>query len=104
MLIDYKKQTGIIIGIAVPIDENITDKTLEKVDQYQSLKIELEQLWKVKIMVISVAVGALGAIADRLPGWLAKIQEMISKFELQKRPLLGKAQVIRRVLRLPELW
>ena len=55
-------------------------------------------------MVISVVVGALGAIADRLPGWLAQIQEMISKFELQKRPLLGKAQVIRRVLRLPELW
>ena len=37
-------------------------------DKYQSLKIELEQLWKVKIMVIPVIVGALGAIADRLPG------------------------------------
>ena len=55
-------------------------------------------------MVISVVVGVLGAIADRLPGWLAKIQEMISKFELQKCALLGTAQVLRRVLRLPELW
>ena len=58
MLINYKEQTGLIIDIAVPRDENIQDK-------------ELEQLWKVKIMVIPVVVGALGEIADRLLGWLA---------------------------------
>ena len=67
MLIDYKEQTGLIIYISVPRDENIQDKEFEKIDKYQSLKIELEQLWKVKIMVISVVVGALGAIADRIP-------------------------------------
>ena len=65
MLINYKEQTGVIIDIAVPKDENIQDNELEKFDKYQSLKIELEQLWKVKIMVIPVVVGALGAIADR---------------------------------------
>ena len=42
-------------------DEHIQNKKLEKIDKYQSLKIELEQLWKVKIMVIPVVVGALGA-------------------------------------------
>ena len=63
MLINYKEQTGLIIDIAVPRDENIQDKELEK--------IELDQPWKVKIMVLSVAVGALGAIADGLPDWLA---------------------------------
>ena len=68
------------------------------------MKIELEQLWKVKIMVIPVVVGALGAIADRLPGWLAQIPETINKVELQKSALLGTAQVLRRVLRLPWLW
>ena len=72
VLINYKEQTGLIIDISVPRDENIQDKELEKIDKYQSLKIELE-LWKVKIMVIPVVVGALGAIADRLPGWLAQI-------------------------------
>ena len=71
MLINYKEQTGLIIDIAVPRDENTQDKALKKIDKYQLLKIELEQLWKVKIMVIPVVVGALGAIADRLPGWLA---------------------------------
>ena len=73
-------------------------RSSKKIDKYQSLKIELEQLWKVKIMVIPVVVGALGAIADRLPGWLAKIPGTISEVELQKTAFLGTAQVLRRVL------
>ena len=101
VLINYK---DLIIDISVPRDENIQDKELEKIDKYQSLKIELEQLWKVKIMVITVVVGALGAIADRLPGWLAQIPGTISEVELQKSTLLGTAQVFQRVLRLPGLW
>ena len=52
-------------------------------------------------MVIPVVVGALGAMADRLPGWLAQIPETISEVELQKSAFLGTAQVLRRVLRLP---
>ena len=54
--------------------------------------------------MIPVVVGALGAIADRLPGWLAQILGTISEVELQKSALLGTAQVLRRVLRLPGLW
>ena len=104
MLINYKEQTGLIIDIVVPRNKNIQDKELEKIDKNQSLKIELEQLWKVKIMVIPVVVGALGAIADRLPGWLAQIPGTISQVKLQKNALLGMAQVLRYALRLPGLW
>ena len=42
VLINYKKQTSLIIDIAVPQDENIQNKKLEKIDKYQLLKIELE--------------------------------------------------------------
>ena len=52
------------------------------------MKIELQQLWKVKIMVIPVVVGALDALADWLPGWLAQIPGTISEVELQKSALL----------------
>ena len=58
------------------------------------LKIELEQLWKVKIIMIPVVVGALGAITDKLPGWLAQIPETISEVQLQKSALLRTAQVL----------
>ena len=104
MLIHKKEQTGFIIDIAVPRDKNILDKKLKQIDKYQSLKIELEQFCKVKIMVISVVVGALRAIADRLPGWLAQIPGTISEVELQKNVLLGTTHVLRPVLRLPGLW
>ena len=65
------------------------------------MKVELEQLWKLKIMVIPVVVGALGVIADRLPGWLAQMPGKTSEVELLNSALLGTAQVFRRVLRLP---
>ena len=68
VLTNYNEQTGLIIDISVPRDDKIQDKKLEKIDKYQSLKVQLEQLWKVRVMVIPVIVGALGAIADRLPG------------------------------------
>ena len=55
-------------------------RSWKKIDKYQSLKIELKQLWKVKIMVIPVV---FGAIADRLPGWLAQTLKTISEVELQ---------------------
>ena len=100
----YKLKGGDIHYIAIPRDENIQEKELKKIDKYQSLKIELKKLRKVRIMVIPVDVGALSAIADRLPGWLAQIPGTISEVELQKSALLGTAQVLRRVLRLPGLW
>ena len=63
MLINYKEQTGLVIDM--PRDENIQDKELEKIDKYQRLKVELEQLCG--------DLSSLGAIADRIPGWLAQI-------------------------------
>ena len=66
-----KEQTDLIIDIAVPRDENIQE--FGKIDKFQSLKTTLEQLPKVKIIMIPVVVGALGAIADRVHGWLSQI-------------------------------
>ena len=79
MLINYKEQNGLIINIAVPRNENIQDKKLEKIDKCQLLKIELEQLWKVKVKVIPVVIGAPAAIAERLPCWLVQIPGKINK-------------------------
>ena len=55
-------------------------------------------------MVIPVVFDALGAIADRLPGWLAKIPGTIDEVELQKSTLLRMTQVRRHVLRRQGLW
>ena len=58
---------------------------------------------KVKIMGIPVAFGVLVAIAGRLPGSLAQTPGTISEVELQNSVLLGTAQTLRRVFRLPGL-
>ena len=55
-------------------------------------------------MVISIVVGALNAIADRLLIWLSQLLGKISKVELQKNALLDVAQVLRRILILLGLW
>ena len=40
-------------------------------------------------MAISVVVGALGAVAARLPGWLVQILGTIKEVELQRSAILG---------------
>ena len=91
VLINYKKkQSGVIIDIAVQRDENIQDKKLGQLDKYQSLQNEINQLWKIKIMVIPVVMSVLGVIADTLPGWLAKTPRTVSEVELHKSALLKR--------------
>jgi hypothetical protein len=104
VLIDKDAKTGLIIDIAVPMDGNIRDKELEKIDKYQQLKEELQTLWKVRMTVIPVVIGALGAVTERFPGWISLIPGKINAIRLQKAALLGTAKILRRVLKLPGLW
>ena len=55
-------------------------------------------------MLIPVVVGALGGIADRLPGWLAQIPGMIREVELRKSALLETAQILQSLFRIPGFW
>ena len=78
----------------MPSDENTPDKELKKINKYLSLKIELEQLWKIKIMVIPVVTGALGTRADRSPGCLPQMLGTIRKVKLQKSAILGTSRAL----------
>ena len=49
-----------IIDFAISGDRNIVIKEEEKLDKYQVLIIELQKVWNVKVVVIPVAIGALG--------------------------------------------
>ena len=68
VLINCKKQTGLIIHIAVPRDENIPDKKLKKIQILVTKKAR--KTLESQIMVIPVIVGPPGEIVDRLPGCL----------------------------------
>ena len=46
----------------MPGDSRIASKEKEKVQKYQDLARELCKLWKVKVKIVPVVVGALGTI------------------------------------------
>ena len=49
-----------IIAFAIPGDQNIAIKQQKKIGKYQVLIIELQKVWKVKVVVIPVVIGAVG--------------------------------------------
>ena len=64
IIIDKKKQKGIIIYIAVPADVQVEEKEKEKVEKYQDLKKEVRRLWKLRnVEIVSVVLGALGSVS-----------------------------------------
>jgi hypothetical protein len=99
VVVDKKKKEVTIIDFAVPADKNICDKEKEKIEKYQDLKMELKRLWKMKVKVVPVVVGALGSIPKDLIHWLTELDlKDVDCGALQKAALLGTARLLRRTL------
>lgn len=62
MVLDKQQKRAAIVDMAVPADSNIRIKEHEEIDNYQDLKYQLKEMWKVKTVVIPVVIGALGAV------------------------------------------
>jgi hypothetical protein len=101
VVIDKVKCTVQIIDIAVPADRNVKAKEDEKVMKYQDLRIEIARLWKKKVTVVPVVVGALGGIPKGLQKSLRDLEvEDVECGTLQRAALLGTARILRRALAL----
>ena len=48
---------------AVPGDVGLGRKEKDKIENYQDLGRELQKIWNVKVKIIPLVVGSLGAIA-----------------------------------------
>ena len=64
--IDKQKRECPINDFAIPGDQNITIKEQEKIDKYQDLRIELQEIRNVKVVVMPVVIGALGTMLKRI--------------------------------------
>ena len=71
--IDKENSECRIIDIAIPGDQNIKEKELEKINQYQDFRLKVQKLLIVKATVISVVVGALGTVIEELENHLKTI-------------------------------
>ncbi|KAL4000544.1 hypothetical protein ACER0C_008315 [Sarotherodon galilaeus] len=49
-------------------------------------------MWRVKITVVPVVIGALGAVTPKLGEWLQQIPGTTSEISVQKSAVLGRAK------------
>ena len=101
--IDKKEREVVIIDVAIPGDDRVKDKELEKVEKYQLLKDEIEKVWRMrKVIVIPVVIGALGAVSVNFKEYMKRIGVNVKLEVIQKTALLGTAKILRKVLSLKE--
>ena len=63
-VVDKEKRECKIISIAVPGDQNIKVKELEKVTKYQVSRLQVQKLWNIKATVIPIVIGALRTVTE----------------------------------------
>ena len=83
---------------AVPGDSRIEEKEKDKIQKYQDLGGELQKIWNVKVKIIPLVAGALGAIPKQFGNRLKQIGIAVGTAQVQKTVLLGTARILRRLL------
>jgi hypothetical protein len=76
----------------------VIKKEAEKILKYKDLIIEIQCMWKVKIRVIPVIIGATGTISKSFRKYISNIPGNHEVKELQKTAKLGTAHILRKVL------
>ena len=84
-----------LIDVAISGDRNVIKMEAEKILKYKDLTIEIQRMWKVKITVIPVIIGATGTISKSFRKYVSNIS---GNKELQKTAKLGTAHILRKVL------
>ena len=87
-----------IIDFAVPGDCRIEEKEKEKIEKYQDLRRELQKIWNVRVKIVPLVVGFLGAIPKQFGNRLKETGVSAEIGQVQKTVLLGTARILRKVL------
>ena len=93
-----KKRTCKIVDFASPADHRVKLKESEKKDKYLDLARELKKLWNIKLMFISIVIGALGIVTKRLIKGLEDLEIRGRVENSQTTALLKTARMPRGVL------
>ena len=98
VVVDKKEISCKIIDFAVPGDSRIEEKEKDKIEKYQDLGRELQKIWNVKVKIVSLVVGSLGAIPKQFGNRLKQIGITAGTAQVQKTVLPGTARIVRKVL------
>ena len=103
VLVD-KEKISEIIDFAVPGDSRIEEKEKEKIEKCQDVGRELQKIWNIKVKIIPLAIGSLGAIPKQFDNRLEQIGITVGTAQFQKTVLLGAARILRKVLEILGCW
>ena len=98
VVVDKKERSCKITDFAVPGDSRIDEKEKDKIEKYQDLERELQKIWNVKVKIIPLVVGSLGAIPKQFGNRLKQIGIAVGTAQVQKTVLLGTGRILRKVL------
>ena len=98
VVVDKKEKSCKIIDFAVPGDSRIEEKEKDKIEKYQDLERELQKTWNIKLKIIPLVVGSLGAIPKQFGNRLKQIGITVGTAQVQKAVLLGTARIVRKIL------
>ena len=104
VVVDEKERSCKIIDFAFPGDSRIEEKEKDKIEKYQDLGTELQKIWTVKVKIIPLVVGSLGAIRTQFGNRLKQIGISARTAQVQKAVLLGTARILRKVLKIYGYW
>ena len=94
--VEKENNKAVIMDIASPWDHSVYEKEGEKIEKYEDLKRKIGRLWGIRhLEAVSVAVGALGVVSNRLDAWLEKLGVTIRTGLLQKTALLSTARILK---------
>ena len=102
--VDKKERSCKLIDFTVAGDSRIEKKEKDKIGKHQDLVRKLQKIWNVKVKIIPLVVGSLGAINKEFGNRLKQIVITAGTAQVQKKFLLGKARILRKVLEMYGYW
>ena len=98
-LLIKRSSREVTIDVAIPGDDRVKDKELEKLEKHQLLKDGFTKVWHMrKVIVVPVVIGALGAVSVSFKEYIKRIGVNVTLEVMQKTALLGTAKILRKVL------
>ena len=98
VVVDKKEKSCKIIDFAVLGDSRIEEKEKDKIEKYQDLRRKLQKIWNVKVKIIPLVVGCLGAIPKQFGNRLKQIGITVGTAQVQKTNLLRTTRILSKVL------
>ena len=81
------------MDISCPYDIDVTQKEEEKITKYSGLRLELDQMWDCKCVVIPIVISGLGVVCMDFEKYINSLPVLCIKIAL-----LGSEKILRNFL------